>query len=554
MRRRIAIGLVGALICTFPAWGDESTRLSTLLQALALNPSDLAIAKDYLPDPDRLEIARNRMRDPVEADRWLKAAAERLMRCEASEALAVVGSWLSRPSEASQMGQLTDSHDGLRRSREILADAIPEASGMMALVHPDSSLNGLDTRRHLSAGRSVEMARLVSVAFGWLTSLEQIEYWRPNRLDTPFGAIAVGSPGDDIYEGPIALVIDPGGNDRYVACAGVGGSAAPVSVVIDLGGNDRYEGAAGVGRFGVGVLVDRSGDDVYTSASSAQGAGIAGIGILVDGAGDDNYTASVGAQGFGLYGIGLLVDEAGNDRYGAASLAQGASGPGGVGVLIDRKGQDSYQAAGPFKDFREEGRYARSMSQGFAFGIQTEASGGVGLLVDGGGNDTYTVEYFGQGGAIWGGLGGLYDGAGHDRFTARRYAQGCGVHLSTGLLVDDSGDDVYSMWAVGQGCGHDLAVGVLSDGRGSDTYDLSWLGQGAASGNGTGLLLDASGDDTYRAEGDDTQGYGSTARNFGSIGLLLDSGGHDQYRHQTERPFVITSPTSARLDREAGSP
>jgi hypothetical protein len=138
----------------------------------------------------------------------------------------------------------------------------------------------------------------------------------------------------------------------------------------------------GAGFLGVSVLRDAGGTaDSYTGKTGALGAGhIFGVGVLSDTGGDDVYSAVRNSQGFALVGgFGLLHDEAGQDRYdfylpapinpSAPNQTEGAGGvrddegeglcdriprftqgagnvlPGTVGVLADDAGADSYHGA-----------------------------------------------------------------------------------------------------------------------------------------------------------------------------------------------------------------
>jgi hypothetical protein len=104
-----------------------------------------------------------------------------------------------------------------------------------------------------------------------------------------FGDAVFAGEGDDVHdlrENPPRLLIDKGGNDRYIAPAR-GTAEHPVCIVIDLGGNDVYgdgeDLSCGAGRFGTGILIDRGeGDDVYRSGHMSQGGGVFGVVILID--------------------------------------------------------------------------------------------------------------------------------------------------------------------------------------------------------------------------------------------------------------------------------
>jgi hypothetical protein len=567
----VVVYLLRPLLCFLTILGsatsdDLSPHLDDVLQIMALSRSDLAIAKDYLPDPDRMSVTQRLMSAPLATEPWLEGIARDLRSGDDSAGIGVasrlLGGDLTAVSQSDTFRADGDLVTFLLQAGPMVRDS-PAVSfpHLLDLVRPDTTLTSPTQDALLEFGRSIPTLRLLSIAAGILRhdticSLlrgEDHPKMEPSHFDTPWGRVSIGSEQDDVYRESHLLIIDPGGDDVYVGVAGVSSDVLPVSVAIDWRGNDRYEKSAATGLFGLGVLIDFSGDDLYEGENGTQASGVGGVGLLIDREGNDTYIATIGAQGFGLFGVGVLIDDQGDDHYFCDMLGQGAAGPSGVGLILDRVGDDTYRAGGPFRDFRESGAYAQSMSQGFSCGLQTEASGGAGILVDLMGADRYETEYFGQGTAFWGGLGALYDQKGNDVYTARRYAQGCGLHLSMGILVDHSGNDVYSIWGVGQGVGHDLAVGVLTDNDGDDRFDATWMAQGAGNGNGTGMLIDRAGDDVYRAEREDTQGYGTGSRGFGSIGVLLDLKGEDRFRSSGQRRIVVSGEIGVRYDVADGA-
>ena len=71
------------LLCflTFPGLAtsnDLSPHLDDVLQIMALSRSDLAITKEYLPDPDRMSVTRRLMSNPLAAELWLEDIARDL--------------------------------------------------------------------------------------------------------------------------------------------------------------------------------------------------------------------------------------------------------------------------------------------------------------------------------------------------------------------------------------------------------------------------------------------------------------------------------------------
>lgn len=354
--------------------------------------------------------------------------------------------------------------------------------------------------------------------------------------ETSHGVIIIGGKGENTYRREAALIIDIGGNDRYLCRAGgaIGMEKSAVSICFDLSGDDYYSCAekfsqAG-GLFGIGILTDLAGKDTYEAGHFTQGCGVFGIGVLWDkGQGDDYFSADHFCQGAGGWGIGILYNEAGDTRYFSRTFSQGLGLTLGTGALIDYSGDDYYIAAATIENSRPY-----SMSQGFGQGQRPIASGGVGTLLDRKGNDHYTAAFYAQGCAYWYGLGILIDDEGNDRYDAQVYAQGCGIHLSTGVLIERGGSDFYNCTFGGnaQGAAHDWAVGLLLDKNGSDVYVGRGNNQGSAITNAFALFIDNEGDDVYQTTKGGGQGYGGAARDSYSIGLFLDLGGNDFYSEE----------------------
>lgn len=377
------------------------------------------------------------------------------------------------------------------------------------------------------------------------------------RIKTDLGEVIVSGYGSNHISGSPALVIDLGGDDLYELSYD---SSHSVQVIIDLGGKDIYKAqtdfALGSGFFGVGILLDEEGDDIYLGKNFSLGSGLFGVGVLIDKKGNDKYSGDIYTQGAGGWGIGILEDFEGSDTYNGALFSQGFGFVAGCGMLIDRSGSDNYFAGGKYKDILRYKDHYLSLSQGFAYGIRPYMSGGIGLLFDYSGNDIYNADIFGQGSSYWWGWGGLYDGEGNDYYSCYQYAQGCGTHMTLGTLIDKAGDDIYRVNGVGQGCGHDYSAGILLDEAGNDNYYANGLSQGAGNANGFGILIDQAGDDGYYVKDkSNTQGYGNPRREFGSIGLFLDLKGKDYYAgNGSEGSWWSTgSKWGTGLDLEEGS-
>ncbi len=272
---------------------------------------------------------------------------------------------------------------------------------------------------------------------------------------------------------PLSVVIDYGGDDRYISRepfvqgAGVVGSG----ILVDLSGEDIFvsgPGSQGAGLLGVGILWNRGGKSVFISSWLSQAAGEAGTGILLSEDGDTLYRTGLYGQGLGLSGgIGVLVDRGGDDRYilggvepdfrdpehSTVSMGQGfgrgvrpkdgySGASGGVGVLIDESGDDLYS-----------GDY---FAQGGAYYY------GVGILRDISGNDRYIGGRYTQGAGIHTAVGVMIDDRGRDSYYASYgVAQGMGHDHGVGLLMDLEGDDSFEGRILSQGACTDGSIGLL---------------------------------------------------------------------------------------------
>ena len=372
----------------------------------------------------------------------------------------------------------------------------------------------------------------VAQAFAGLPSGDR-DGIQPRSVETPVGTLAIGGPRPDEYGGILpVLLIELGGDDRYITDSLSVDLARPTTVLIDLSGDDTHRGldrCQGAGFFGWGVLIDIEGHDTYRARNLSQGMGLFGIGVLDDWDGDDRYEGDSGVQGAGAFGWGMLADGSGLDHYTAQYSSQAIGSIGGLGIIHDASGNDLYISGGRYEDVLRYDDHYTTLTQGVGLGWRPYASGGIGLLVDDHGNDTYSCDIYGQGAAYWYGIGGLVDVGGHDVYLSHQYAQGSGIHLAGGVLIDADGDDTYRAHGVAQGCGHDLAIGALFDRRGNDTYICDDLSQGGGNANAISLLADLGGADNYVARKSNTQGYSDRRRGYGMIGVAIDLGGPDRY-------------------------
>ncbi|MSR82971.1 MAG: PDZ domain-containing protein [Candidatus Latescibacteria bacterium] len=420
---------------------------------------------------------------------------------------------------------LSDSTQDLRRTL-----GLAKAVDLTTLFAAARELTSLCTPASLRALQTAAR-RADSVATSLPPGLSgRLLYAQPS----PLGWIVVGDRGPNHYEGPIALVLDLGGDDTYTLT-----DPLPVRLCIDYQGDDQYRGPVGAGLAGVSLNVDLAGDDLYLADQLAQGSAFCGVGLLIDRQGRDQYQAGEYAQGAAFFGAGILLDEAGDDQYGAAQHSQGFGSTRGLGLLRDRRGADQYAADLQVPSaYGDPGLY-EGWSQGMGCGIRGYGEGGIGLLLELSGDDRYQGGNFSQGVGYFFGLGALVDQGGNDRYLGSRYAQGAAAHQAVGILVDHTGNDRYqSRVAAGQGSGWDAAVGVLIDEHGDDQYRADDLSQGAGAMNGLGLLLDQRGNDSYQTHSG--QGAGGSleywgGRNAPNLGVLMDWGGKDRYNLEGRR-------------------
>ncbi|GAB4318221.1 MAG: hypothetical protein Kow0074_07280 [Candidatus Zixiibacteriota bacterium] len=570
---------------SFGSWWPEEA-IAKALSYIRLTPDDLALRDDYYPrDSCRLTLVDSMMRRPDQMPVLLEHTASKVFRTTGpgvdltTLADLAIGTHdtlspdhigdVSLPEElASAVSQWPD---GWKEYITVVMTALSDTTWIEDVLgalgesdrafviektphfvledeaDKDKSAEVLDSLQQLEDSYAVRFADLAG-SIDWKTVFRSkvplVEnliagvLWTPppsdslQIIETNVGRVVIGSSGDDEFTGSAALIIDPGGDDRY--------ELAPLApgrhrLILDYGGNDEYvtdtQFVYGAAHFGWGVLIDWSGDDLYRAGNFSLGCGWFGIGVLLDNDGRDVYLGDICTQGAGGFGLGLCLDQGmDTDQYTSRLFSQGFGFAAGIGVLADDGGNDLYYCGGKYEDVLRYRDHYLSLGQGFGYGIRPHFSGGIGLLLDNRGNDLYSADIFGQGCSYWWSFGGVYDGAGNDQYVAFQYAQGAATHLTAGCMLDAAGDDRYESKGVSQGCGHDWAPGFLIDLNGNDRYSATDLSQAAGSANGVGVLIDLSGDDGYQVTSDkNTQGYGNPRREYGSIGLFLDLAGFDRY-------------------------
>lgn len=368
------------------------------------------------------------------------------------------------------------------------------------------------------------------------------------NLTTTFLVIDLG--GNDVYIGGssnwCSILIDANGKDSYLSDAGYKGKA------VRLGASraqQRLESGPGRGYFGIGIIADLSGDDLYTSAAQAFGSATFGVSYLLDVEGNDIYDTYTNSLGYGFFGLGIVEDLVGDDDYRVFTQGQGCGMTNGVGWLVDRKGDDEYIAEDEILDFKspQTATHNVSMSQGAGYGIRLDylfghsLSGGFGFLFDLDGTDRYSAGVFAQGAGYWMGFGGLWDRNGDDTYNSVWYGQGSAAHFAFGYLQDDDGSDIYvGTTNMTQGAGHDFSLGMLIDSAGNDHYSNNSLALGGGNANGFGVFVDLAGDDRYNAPGQAVLGQanespeGSLRSLSLGLGLFIDGKGNDSYQSSSK--------------------
>lgn len=254
----------------------------------------------------------------------------------------------------------------------------------------------------------------------------------------------------------VGILHDLAGNDSYSSATNTQGCGIfGIGLLRDDAGTDTYVAQAQGQGFGatrgLGMLHDAHGNDQYLAASPFQDVlryedhqttftqGVAlgyrpiasgGIGILVDGSGNDLYSCDIYGQGAAYwFGLGAVVDMSGSDRYQAYQYAQGSGVHLATGLVVDESGDDIYVSHG--------------VSQGCGHDYA------LGSLVDLSGNDSYIVESLSLGGGNANAASIFVDVAGNDSYVAMNSTNTLGysdfrrTQGMIGLFLDGSGDDRY---------------------------------------------------------------------------------------------------------------
>ncbi|MBC8145886.1 MAG: PDZ domain-containing protein [bacterium] len=218
------------------------------------------------------------------------------------------------------------------------------------------------------------------------------------------------------YVRGFGAIIEERGNDSYRAGWKYPDSRVPNRAHLSLSQGFGYgmrPWSTGVGGDGgIGVLTDRTGDDLYAADFFSQGCSYwYAIGILHDREGADRYTAGQYSQGSGIHlSFGALLDDAGDDMYDAyAGLEQGNAHDWSAGCLEDFQGNDTYRGSTSSQgsaltvsiawllDTKGNDQYFinptdTTTSQGAGTVARLRGGGSLGMLVDLGKGSDYYVE------------------------------------------------------------------------------------------------------------------------------------------------------------------
>lgn len=151
-------------------------------------------------------------------------------------------------------------------------------------------------------------------AFGCLVDLSGIDVYLADSRAQGFGA-----------SGGVGVLLDPIGRDTYSATneAQSFATSSGASYLLDADGDDTYSlrignGHANATNYGLAVLVDQQGNDLYFGADSRPGSAMSNAtALFVEVKGDDRYAGppGVGSPARGSGSVGVFVDLTGSDQY-----------------------------------------------------------------------------------------------------------------------------------------------------------------------------------------------------------------------------------------------
>jgi hypothetical protein len=412
------------------------------------------------------------------------------------------------------------------------------------------------------------------------------------KLYTPFGLFIMGSKNNDTYKQKenVLFLLEWGGNDVYNNAA-VTNNKQMVSLYIDFKGNDIFKSGKDEkicsSSFGVSLLCDVNGDDIYDTEQESLGWSDMGFSALFDLNGDDSYYCRLRGIGASYNGIGMLADASGNDKYSLSSEGEGYGAFGGVGVLADAAGNDSYYSepyaskSGLPGDYHSGGDIIANCSMGAGWGRRADMTdghcygGGIGFLIDLTGDDSYYAGNWNMGVGYWLGMGFLYDGRGNDTYSSCYFTQASGAHYAVGTMIDDGGNDKYVLWGdpktvagygwagAGLAFGWDYVIALLYNSGGNDFYEAKKIAIGSSEIRSNAFFIEIGGNDTYKLPENEIGMGSSDVReeyilpfnsHAKSFGMFIDTGGEDNYFNYDYNNNIETQSTIWKNNSEWRNP
>jgi hypothetical protein len=243
---------------------------------------------------------------------------------------------------------------------------------------------------------------------------------------------------------------------------------------------------------------------------------------LYDGRGNDQYIGTRFTQGTAAGGLGLLVDRTGDDRYTIDGYGIGLGAWLGVGAVIDVEGDDAYRCGARYPSSYNESEHPDARPGDPAFQYDCFGLGvGVGSRVMG--SKEAQAAY-----NMAGGWGLLLDVGGHDRYQSDNFSQGLGYFFGIGTKLDLDGDDVHQAARYGHGASAHYGLGLFLDRHGNDRYESTgpFYNGAAAWDSSVALMIDAgSGQDQYLL----ALSTGLGIADHGAWAVCIDEGGADRY-------------------------
>ncbi|MHB8513397.1 MAG: hypothetical protein ACYDCC_14635 [Actinomycetota bacterium] len=277
-------------------------------------------------------------------------------------------------------------------------------------------------RKLASIASRVDVSLMREAAAGIAQSIESLpkKFAAADSWVDPNGCIEIGGTTGATYTTDRVLFIGLGGSDTHYDSTGAIGPVitnpchVPVSVSVSVGGDDLYSVTSpnqpgnsivtqGAGLGGIGLVIDRWGNDSYNATLSGSYPISACAPDPVFGGFPGQFPQTIFAQGVGALGVGGLFHLSGSESLNAQSVtstpsschfyrsyvhAQGAGLQRGLGIEVHDTGttRRTIQSVSRFSgDPSSQDFVAGSYGQGFG-------AGGIGLIVDKEGDAT-TVGY-----------------------------------------------------------------------------------------------------------------------------------------------------------------